>query len=177
MNKKIDPFDIAKWAILGLGGFVAFKALRGLGLIKSAEEQQQQQSITDLETAAGSSPAVNSFNPNYWKDLGKQYPGKSIKIINSEAVNAYITNLKNANRPFLPANKDAIFSVFNRLQTQSQVSYLTDQFAIKEKKDLNNWLNIGAGRAFNDTDKLKLINLIKKLPLGIVDPKTKKVIK
>lgn len=172
MNNKINPLELAKFAALGIAGFLVYKIFRGTGLIKSQEEQKEEQKIKDVETGT-----FEPLNPKFWQDLRVKNPNYKIRIIKETTVRKFIDDLKSANLPLLPANKDKLFAVFNQLSTQSQFSYLADKFAQLEKKDLSNWLNVGAGRAFNDSDKIKLIKIIEKLPLGLLDKNTLKLIK
>ena len=175
MNKtKIEPFELAKWGIVIAGGFLAYKLMRGIGLIKTAEEQKQAEKEKKDEQAAQDIISSNykPLNPLFWQDLLKQNPGKEVVIITENNVKAYIANLKAAKGLF---NDDeaVLFRQFSNLSTQSQVSYLAFKFAIATNRDLSTYLS----DILSDSELIKLNNIIQSKPVGIRDAKTKKIIK
>lgn len=175
MNKtKIDPFELAKWGIVIAGGFFAYKLMRGIGLIKTADEQKQAEKEKKDEQAAQDIISSNykPLNPLFYQDLLKQNPGKEVVIITENNVKAYIQNLKAAKGIF---NDDEalLFRQFSNLSTQSQVSYLAFKFALSTNRDLSTYLS----DMLSESELIKLNNIIQSKPIGLRDPKTKKIIK
>lgn len=169
--KKIDVLEVGKYALLGTSLFLIYKLFRGTGLIKTASEEADENKVKDIDAGK-----FEPLSPNLWKTLKSKYPKNGVMLLKQSETNKYIYDIFRSSVPLLPANKDRIFGVFNQLKYQSQVSWIADQFQKKYNKDLNTFLNIGYGRAFNDDDKKRLYNIISALPLGIQDLKTKKII-
>lgn len=175
MNKtKIQPFELAKWGIVIAGGFLAYKLMRGIGLIKTAEEQKQadeerkdEQAVKDITLSK-----YEALNPKYWQDLFKTNPSKEVMIIPEATVKAIIQNIL-ASKGVFNDNEELLFAQFNKLNTRSQVSYLADKFLKNTNKDLNTFL----ASVLSDSELIKLNNIIQSKPVGIRDVKTKKIIK
>ena len=168
--KKIDPIETGKFILLGAGVFVLYKTFKGLGLIKSQQEEANDQKIEQINTGN-----FKPLSPKFWEDMRQKYPKNRIIILTQAQVKNYVQNLKDADL-IVASNKDKIFGVFNKLKTQTQVSYLADGFYKITNKDLDSYLNIGYGRLLNDSDKIKLYNIINNLPIGVLDTKTNKII-
>ena len=168
--KKIDALETGKFILLGAGVFVLYKTFKGLGLIKSAQEEANEQKIEQLNTGN-----FKPLNPRFWQEVKNQYPKYSVKIISANAVKNFVQDLKDADL-IVASNKDKIFGVFNQLKYQTQVSYLADVFFQKTKKDLDSYLNSGWGKLLNDTDKIKLYNLINSMKVGVTDSKNKVIL-
>ena len=147
MNKQTDPFEVGKWAILALGGFVAYKALRGLGLIKSSEEKKEEKQIKDIDIGK-----FEPLNPKFWNKLRYEYPKNRVKIISANDAEVYKKNII-ASSGIFNDDEAALYKVFNSLPTQSAVSYFADQFSKKTNKDLLTYVT----DMLNDNEKLKLI--------------------
>lgn len=165
-KSKIDPFELAKWGLLAVGGFLVYKTLRGLGIVKSAEEKKEEQKIKSIDVGT-----FAPLSPLYYKNLLTKNKGYPIKILTSNNTKAYIANLLAA-KGLINDDEAVIYRVFNSIPYQSQISYLAGQFNIKTNKDLNTYLT----DILSDSEKIKLINIIESKQIGIMDPKTNKVI-
>ena len=142
---------IAGTAIFGI--LVARRLLIKLGILEGRGGSQVQRELAD--------PA-SPWKPTFYK----RAPAGSL-ILTSSVANEYARRIHDAFTVFQD-DFNAIQSVFSRLQTKSQVSYLADVFNQKYKEDLLSFLGDGGGilpwDGLSDTNLAKITDLVNRLP-------------
>jgi hypothetical protein len=102
------------------------------------------------------------WKPNFWKAA----PSGALLLRSAEALQ-YSETIHNAFTVFQD-DFNAIMSVFSRLKSQSQVSFLSDVFSKTYNEDLLSFLTDGGGilpwDGLNDTNLEKITDLVNQLP-------------
>jgi len=167
--------------------FVGKKLLESIGLLKTSEDQKNEQEATALNQGASGNPRkVNaknpalSLNPNYWLTLLDTYKKKKggnltineiNKFLNPDLSNGKSYNINLAALAdqimtsksvwWLPDQEEKTWGAFRKMRSQAQVSKLSAIFAEHFKTDL-----LGFIQSFmNDEQQAKLFTILKTKPL------------
>jgi len=159
---KVQSSDVKEYLKIGLyaaGAYFGFKALKSLaetfGIIQSGNESDLD---TGSDNAAGDSTAsypsdspMKAFNGNYATalivDFNKKYKPKVFNAvyqlkIGQPAMLKLVQQIFEAKGiPYISNDKeDSVYSVFNSIQTQYQLSILSSIFNYFYKRDLLEYL-------------------------------------
>ena len=142
---------------IGIGAaIVLYKLAYFLGLIKSKQEKEQEKSATALETGASASTdkidlknGSLALSPNYVSTIGKKIladfkkSGKKQPDLKTfwgaYSYRDLSKQLYDAKGVFND-DEDALFGVFRTLNTQFQISFLSNYFYKLYKKDLLSYI-------------------------------------
>jgi hypothetical protein len=184
---NIDTKQILNIGLL-IGAFlVGKKLLETFGIIKTAQETQQQQQAQSLETSSeqtativDTSKPLLSLKPNYdtllivkyAKNLGlpnntKTYANlrKQFMPLNKLEPNAWPSQLKKVANDIINAkgffndDENKLYNAFNQLKNQAQMSYVAYIFQ-QNKKDLVTFLK----SFLNDEELAKVYRIISNKP-------------
>ena len=172
-------------AIVGL--IVVKKILETIGVLKTAEEKLAEQKSGNLETGSTgdtstidkSNPAL-SLNPNYYKTifsyinklraqkkLSKLTGDQIGKILGNQMGGNFLTAFKNyagriyQSKGIFNDDESRLYSVFQAMPTQLQISYLSSVFTQQYKKDMLDYI-----KGFtNEEERAKIFDIVKNKPL------------
>jgi len=146
MNSKEINNYLPLLILVGVG-FVGYKFLQKIGLVKTNKEVTDENNVNNLIVN-------NAFDRTFWKQGG---PGTLILT----AISAdYLVKSVYDSKGWFNDDEDKLYGVFKGLKTKSQVSYLSDIFWNKYKKDMISFI-MGF---LSNSDLVKLYNIIDKLP-------------
>lgn len=160
-----------KYGFAAVGLFAAYKLLQKIGLIPTAEQKQVENlevEATASTTQVNQSNPVLAFSPSYRATIIEAYKKKygntkgfevtkQLKGLDFAALAKKIYDSKGTFKD----DKPKLYSVFNTMQTQYQLSYLAGVFSAAYKKDLYQYL-----KTFLDDDEiLPVLNIVKNYPL------------
>lgn len=143
--QKINPNTVLTVAGIGLLIYATKRALVSFGVIDDANVTKPLQI---LETQ-------DYFNPKYFE----QFKNKDVLILKSDYANSLCDIIHNAKGLFND-DEDAVYSVFEKLKTKSQVSFLALRFNERYNASLKNYLK----SFLNNSEMANVANIINKLP-------------
>jgi len=187
-TKNIDTKQILNIGLL-IGAFlIGKKLLTTFGIIKTAEEKEQEQKVKTLEEdSQGDQTIINqkanlSLTPNYFMTIFKYQLNKNPKFKTytqsqkDAAIKVYVKNYlgnpasylklaeiisKSKSVWFYPDSEEKAFGVFRLLKSQAQISYLAYRFFELYKTDM-----LGFLKTFMNTEQLAEVkDIIKNKPL------------
>lgn len=157
--------EIVTLALIGIGAYFFIvkplldKTAQALNLMDTPEEKGEKKIIDKYENSGNAS---NPFSPVFWRQGGQGTV--LLRVADAEQMAAIIYKAFGN----FTDDEEAVFGVFRRLSTQSQVSWLADIFQKKYKMDLLNYIRQGYGifpnAGLNNTELSQLLNIIDKLP-------------
>lgn len=125
---------------------------------KEKEFQLLMEAINDKSTSTGTVQDLGSnlaFDENYWR----KFPDFSKKHSFGRKEGDIITEIYNA-KGNIYDDENSVISIFSKLRSKSEVSYLSWQFNVLKKRKLIDYLN-----SFIDKDNMIKINdIINRLP-------------
>jgi hypothetical protein len=185
--------EVIKWGLpiqIGLiigGVLIGKKILEKIGVLKTAEDIEQEKKAAELETGSiGNISQVNvsnpalALNPNYYNTIvdkikKDKYKGGGIpynvylKLVNAgpyedvkwlDSLSILIKNVYDSKGVFKD-DIDKLYSAFQATKNLLQVSLLSKYFYIRYKKDI--WEYI---KSFtNNEEQSKILNILKNKPL------------
>lgn len=186
-SKELPVKNIVNIGLLIAGFLVVRKVLTTLGIVKTAQEQQEEKEAGNLE--AGSEKQVTkvdtskpelALNPNYWRTIMQDYKKRILKgaeigkdrtnkIFNPNLSNkkTFVENINRAafdvknSKGIFNDNEDALYNVFQNMKNQVQISYLADTFQKLNNKDMASYI-----KGFtNEEERAKIFRIIKNKPL------------
>lgn len=129
---------------IGLGALFFFRQIaQAFGLIKSADDVNAASLIN-----------ANYFDPKFWKQ-----GGAGAMILTDAGAKIYAKQLYNA-KGLVNDDEAAVYDVFKRMKTKSQVSYLSDKFSLYYNTDLISYLQ----SFLNPEELLKVKTIVNPLP-------------
>jgi len=133
-------------ALAGGIAFAGYKILQKLGLLPTAVEIREKRSV---QTSEGATQSANPFSINMRLPSGAW-------LLKAKDAAKLADSIYRAHS-WYNDNEEAIYGVFRKLQTQSQVSSLSKAFQAKYKEDLYYWLKniLSAGEL---ATVLKIVN-------------------
>jgi len=156
-QKKVGKVETGTVIAIGAGLFL----LKGFGLFNDLLEAVglQDSEETKALDASASNPA-SPWSPNFWKS-----GPTGTFLLTAAAMENMLSDLKSAFGWFNDDEAKAI-AVFKQLKTQSQLSFFSDWFKLKEGADLLYWLR-GTGYPndrLSDAETQQINAFILKLP-------------
>ena len=154
--KQSDKDMILKIGIAAGAYFLVLRPiLQKLGIAKTAADQtvEAQQTLPNDQ---------NPFSPVFWKR-----GGASTMLLKVSEARALAKQIYDA-MGYFSDNEAGVFSAFRKLKTQSQVSFLAEQFQQVYKIDLLQYLSKGKGvlpqAGLNNTELNQIISIVNNLP-------------
>lgn len=187
-TKNIDTKQLFNIGLL-LGAFlVGKKLLETFGILKTAEEKEQEEKVKTLEEdSGGDQTTINtkanlSLTPNYFMTIFKYQLNKNPKFKTytqsqkDAAIKVYVKNYLGDTAAYLklaeiisksksvwyyPDSEEKALGVFRLLKSQAQISYLSYRFFELYKTDMLEFL-----KTFMNTEQLAQVqSIIKNKPL------------
>ena len=164
---------IAFQLALAVGGFIALKKVAEMfGLIQSKEEAQLEKDTagaSESSTVAVEGNPMLAWNPNYISAIllafkkkfpkGKWYNSIQLGMESKEYIEL-MEKIWSAKGGLLNDDEEKAISVFRRIETQYQLSFLSLLFSQYHKKDLLEFL-----KGFLDENEMeKINNLVRNYP-------------
>jgi hypothetical protein len=154
--KKLNTGIILNIALIGGLGLVAYKLADFLGIIKSKEQKAAEAAEAALTTGSTANPNILdlkngslALTPNYlqtiYKKITADYKAKNktapklSSFIGNYPYTDLVKTMYEAKGMFND-NEDALYGVLNNLQTQLQISFLSNYFFKTYKKDLLSYI-------------------------------------
>ena len=185
-SKELPVKNIVNVGLLIAGFLVVRKVLTTFGIVKTAEEKQQEEQSGKLEEGSetqadkvDTTKPQLSLNPSYWKTLLKDYKVKVYKNqeIPFTRLNMLLNTLQNGktwefnflnwagriynSKGVFNDDESRLYNVFQAMRSQLQISYLSDVFQKRYKKDMLDYI-----KGFtNEEERAKLFRIIKSKPL------------
>lgn len=186
---QIPTTQIINIGLLIAGFLVVKKVLEKIGVIKTAEEQKQEEQSQQLEQAS-TQTVVNidpknpglALNPGYWKTILTKINSDRKKLnkqpLTSNQIAAllkndpgnkldYVRQADNimvqifASKGLFNDNENMLFNAFQKIRSQLILSFVSLRFSTKHNSDLWNYV-----KGFtNDAEQSKIYNIIKSKPL------------
>lgn len=156
MDKTVK--EILPYAI---GGLVLYFLIKDLGSeIKKVLPGTENPASTDKINKELSKGSASPWDPAFWKN----YSGQQT-LLGTDTAYIYIQALLNS-VGWISDDFSQALGIFKQLKTQSQVSYLADQFFKSEGEDLLTWLQgtIYPNDHFSDEQVATIIDYVSKLP-------------
>jgi hypothetical protein len=135
------------------------------GILKPILEKlglQTSQAQQTINNQAQVQNQKNPFSPIFWKST----PNPILLTKNSTI--ALAKRIYDA-MGYFSDDESEVYSVFNQMKYQTQVSWLADIFQQQYKQDMYDFLKRGKGNlpqaGLSDTEMLQIINQVNKLPI------------
>lgn len=140
--------------------FASFKLMQKLGLIETSEQRKISQIKSGKRDATGME--TNPLNPLFVTHLIKYSPkGKRVKLLPQSAAAKIAGELYESKGLFKDDDSKAI-SLIKQLETQSQVSQVSQAFTKIYNKDLGTYLSF-----LDDNNYNSLIETVLSMPKGL----------
>jgi hypothetical protein len=161
-NKKVDPIEIGKWGLIIAGGFILYKTLKGLGLIKTGAAAQEEAQEEQAESTNLTIDEKEFTTINFWKKAPNGYRPTLIPMTGTDYLAKQIWDSYGS--WYSDDNEEQMQGALRTLKAKTQYSWLADRFLTVYKEDLTLFLK----EHFTPEELYPVWRHLENLPSGFV---------